>query len=112
MTNNERYELLKQTRFSLLGNLGAFLILATGEPVQLHNETDYMALKNTEGVLVEIKDLLVHDHTWKIEKEPALQDGIAKIVQAIQVTCSEMNNLIDEMNSEYIAGAVNDMFND
>lgn len=37
MTNNERYELLKQTRFSLLGNLGAFLILATGSPVQLHN---------------------------------------------------------------------------
>ena len=24
----------------------------------------------------------------------------------------EMNNIIDKMNSEYIAGAVNDMFND
>ncbi|XWX32612.1 hypothetical protein LCFBJUUZ_CDS0153 [Staphylococcus phage PG-2021_76] len=112
MTNNERYELLKQTRFSLLGNLGAFLILVTGKPVQLHNESDYMALKNTDGVLVEIKDLLVHDHTWQIEKEPALNDGIAKIVQAIQVTCSEMNNLVDKMNSEYITEAVNDMFNE
>lgn len=111
MTNNERYELLKSTRFNLLGNLGAFLILATGEPVQLHNESDYMALKDGEDILVEIKDGLVHDNTWKIDMTPSMRKGVQNIVSSLQVTCSEMNKLVDEMNSQVITEAVNDMFN-
>lgn len=110
MKPEEKYELFKSTRFNLLGSLGAFLILSKDSKIQLHNESDYMALKDGEDILVEIKDGLVHDNTWKIDMTPSMRKGVHSLVSTLQVTCSEMDKLVDEMNSRVITEAVNDMF--
>lgn len=112
MVSNEKYELLKQTRFSILGNLGALLIVSMDDKVQLHNEAYYMALKSNDEVLVEIVDNLVHDYTWSIDFTPSLRQGVKNLIDALQVVCSNLDNTLDEMNSEVITEHINDMFNE